>query len=523
MLYNAVMSRRTLRSARAALPLEPVLNISIELTGMLPPAQSQAKREYEYDAFMTIRAERTADNVSMDKLREDVVRLLHPLQGTMKQPALVYSACCDNDTAQEILLAALRVAAEEENWREIWIILGHIDAWLTVLPRMHQGAVHPWWLHQARVQGGPSGVNEVVVLDGPRAKKVKTEKPEPAPQTEGRQHGNAPAQSSWLGRGTWTGVELTSVPSPKWCNEMYGTWVIVYVEIGAADVEGDEVRGLELELRPNGTGTVASKDTTDPHILAGELSMGAFCSRGHNPNSFLWSYGWQPTLRNERTHNWFINHAIRFSDGNAEGACKQISDGHLEFTVDGPIHENVFFGSLDTATLRQLSTKCMHARLHEVYAGGDEDVYESLILCRPSDVDAVQNILRADPKYARMRPTQSAAFGASAASDNAAAASDDEPFYAADCHCVSCGVAHPANPRHGQFYEDLEDIDEWGWDVDQNTPERGICGECWAHEGSAGSFVRWDGMIVPWQEYNGPADGRTYRAQYPGDPPAGSR
>ena len=176
------MSRRTLRSTRAGLWLEPVLSIPADLAGRLPPPQLQAKREHEHGLFVTVRAERSSEDVDVDRLREEVVEFLHPthVQGAMEQQALVHSACCDNDQARIIVVNALRAAAQEDNWRELWVLLGQIQAWLTALPHMTQSAVLPWWVLHAREQAGPSGVSEVVRLDaGQRARTVKVEQQPP--------------------------------------------------------------------------------------------------------------------------------------------------------------------------------------------------------------------------------------------------------------------------------------------------------------------------------------------------------
>ena len=127
------MSRRTLRSARAHVCLEPVLVLPDSLRGTIPPLKNPTKRvkkEHEDGVFAVVRRERSAEPIDVSLLRAAVNEYLDPDMDGLGRSALVYSACNDDPVAQTLITSALRASAAEEDWHELWILLGQIGVCL---------------------------------------------------------------------------------------------------------------------------------------------------------------------------------------------------------------------------------------------------------------------------------------------------------------------------------------------------------------------------------------------------------
>ena len=75
----------------------------------------------------------------------------------------MYSACNDDPVAQTLITSALRASAAEEDWHELWILLGQIGVWIERgIPRLGHVELS-WWIREARSRVGQS-VSEVADL-----------------------------------------------------------------------------------------------------------------------------------------------------------------------------------------------------------------------------------------------------------------------------------------------------------------------------------------------------------------------
>ena len=90
-LRAATMSRRTLRSARAHVCLEPVLVLPDSLRGTILPLKNPTKRvkkEHEDGMFAVVRRERSAEPIDVSLLRVAVNEYLYPDMDGLGRPAL---------------------------------------------------------------------------------------------------------------------------------------------------------------------------------------------------------------------------------------------------------------------------------------------------------------------------------------------------------------------------------------------------------------------------------------------------
>jgi hypothetical protein len=144
------------------------------MRGKLAPVDASAKREYERGRYLEVRQQRNQDEVRLEEVRRVAEELLMPrtisterdvrggrsrktgetvvaapyLQGTEKAPG-----------SAEVLTEALQQAVANREWRELWILLGQIELWLTIC--FDELAAQPWWMLSVVVtaEHGTSVVN----------------------------------------------------------------------------------------------------------------------------------------------------------------------------------------------------------------------------------------------------------------------------------------------------------------------------------------------------------------------------
>jgi hypothetical protein len=206
------MHRRTLRAERpSSSAFEPVLKLPDELTGILAPQrEASAAREYEFGIFAQVRNERSTAPIHVSDLREEVMHLLEPklsYSGLSKAPP-VFDACCEDVRAQAIIVGALKEAAANADWREIWVLLGQVSGWLQQMIHINDGIDLPWWVRTARAEAGNSqGVDELVDLTAEAPEPVDLTASEKQPRAKG------PVPDFDFAKGSFEGAFAGSVPS----------------------------------------------------------------------------------------------------------------------------------------------------------------------------------------------------------------------------------------------------------------------------------------------------------------------
>jgi hypothetical protein len=218
----------------------------------------------------------------------------------------------------------------------------------------------------------------------------------PSNKAEADDNNSKTARTDYF-RGDLTTCKISSAEPPAWSSELNGTWCVAYVEsISGSEPQFAITKGHELRFGSNGVGTASLMAPTDPYsYLEGELSMGALCEqRFHqrNPVKLIWSYGWQPPLEDGKLSDyisWMDDCLIGPPDEDINDDEVDLTKFHLEFTIDGPFSSEDY---LDTVVDR-LPTNCLCANLHISGGGFEEGRYDSLILCRPSDLLRVQQLL----------------------------------------------------------------------------------------------------------------------------------
>ena len=129
------------------------------MRGKLAPVEASAKRENERGRYIEVRQQRNQDEVRLEEVRRAADELLMPrsvskerdvrggrsrttgnvvvaapyLQGTEKAPG-----------SAKVLTEALQQAVAAEEWRELWILLGQIELWLTI--SVNENPPQPWWM-----------------------------------------------------------------------------------------------------------------------------------------------------------------------------------------------------------------------------------------------------------------------------------------------------------------------------------------------------------------------------------------
>ena len=136
------MTRRTtaarLNNSELAIPK------SLPVDGTVEAASSKrVKREHEAAAYAEMRKDRGGAPISVLELRKEWRRLLLPSRGSASAesresaalaadaevpdvPPLFFGACYGSELAQELLRRELATAIANEEWHELWVMLGQI-------------------------------------------------------------------------------------------------------------------------------------------------------------------------------------------------------------------------------------------------------------------------------------------------------------------------------------------------------------------------------------------------------------
>ena len=107
-------------------------------------SRSKVKREYqsaEGGTFAELRKAASSEAVTFQQLRDRCSSLLRSTEGVR--------ACRRNEEAQAVLCAALTKAIDDEDWRELWILLAQMQRWLEVMDVPAANHVWPFWLQQS--------------------------------------------------------------------------------------------------------------------------------------------------------------------------------------------------------------------------------------------------------------------------------------------------------------------------------------------------------------------------------------
>jgi hypothetical protein len=188
-------------------------------------------------------------------------------------------------------------------------------------------------------------------------------------------------------RGARTGAKICSLEPPLWSSELNGTWNIAYVE-SVPNHDGHYMpEAFQLSFGPNGTyGSIRTKSVDVPYdYLLGELSMGALCEQQFlhpTEQRLCWSYGWKPE---DKGIDWLNDYLIG-PNGDADGDA----DGHLELIIGGPLRSDY---NPEVEIVDRLPANCLWAQLHIEDSYIQESRYDRLLLCRPSDLSRVQQLL----------------------------------------------------------------------------------------------------------------------------------
>ena len=172
-------SRRSLRSAtdsRSKIPIPSTLPANGAISGR---RVKRVKREHEDAGYAEVRSYRSGASILVSELRGEWEKLLLPVRGTVNAegsgesaalaadaevpevPPLYLGACRGSVQAQQLLTRELATLITEEDWQELWVLLGQISMCIEQMAR--PDAVRPWWMRQA-VVAGASGVAEQVDL-----------------------------------------------------------------------------------------------------------------------------------------------------------------------------------------------------------------------------------------------------------------------------------------------------------------------------------------------------------------------
>jgi hypothetical protein len=245
---------------------------------------------------------------------------------------------------------------------------------------------------QAR-KASPPPAKKAVVAKAPPIKNEKAAPPIKIKKEEAKAAPPIKKEKDYF-RGMFTGAKITTTAEPPlWSSELNGTWNVAYVE-SEPETGHATPESLELTFGPNATtGSIKTAVEGSYTYLQGELSMGALCEREFNdpsaPVKLVWSYGWQPAseVYNEWMDEYFIG-----PDGPGYDCDSEYSERHMEFLIDGPVGSDDYVGD-KVNVVDRLPANCLWAHLHMLDGGMEEPRYDRIILCRPSDLRHVQQLL----------------------------------------------------------------------------------------------------------------------------------